>query len=357
MLVVPELVIDETLNKWREKTEEEVEKLRVTKKALEAYGLEVQPPSPAEVEARIAKVEEDFRGALSGTNCLVPSYPQASHADVVKRALARDQPFDSRGKDGYRDSLLWETVLELATNHEVLLVSDDRRAFAGTDKEKLSPALDKEACERIGRAGAVTLLTSVSAAAAIFAAENDEVRRRVGRLLELASFRTVFREHLETTVEFQELSRPETDLLIEGVGIEMASISELVNLGRTEIVSANAVDDDLGLVELSVDSSLALSFFTSAEEARKLSGRADVLPVQGDWDDFWPLERSNPHLATYRFALLRVSVAIRLDAGAIDRMELIDVRLMEEDDFADAPTAFDPLEAEFEDPRRIDGSD
>jgi hypothetical protein len=30
---------------------------------------------------------------------------------------------------------------------------------------------------------------------------------------------------------------------------------------------------------------------------------------------------------------------------------------MEEDNFADAPTALDPLEAEFEDPRRIDEPD
>jgi hypothetical protein len=36
-----------------------------------------------------------------------------SHDAVVERALERRQPFDTAGHNGYRDALLWETVLEL----------------------------------------------------------------------------------------------------------------------------------------------------------------------------------------------------------------------------------------------------
>jgi hypothetical protein len=192
----------------------------------------------------------------------------------------------------------------------------------------------------------VTLYTDPTNAVERFASEDDGVLQRVERLLEIASFRTIFREQLEATVEFQELKPDETAALIEDAQIGLASISELVNLGRTEVDSAYAVGDDLGLVELSVVTSVGISFFTSVNQARKLRRRHDVMPVQGEWDELRPLPGGQAHLSTYRYAELAISAAIRLEAGAIDRMELIETRLIDEAQYAPAPPA---LEVEGED--------
>ena len=54
-------------------------------------------------------------------------YPITPHETLVKRATSRKRPFDENGS-GYRDALIWETVLELAAqvDETVVLVSNDK---------------------------------------------------------------------------------------------------------------------------------------------------------------------------------------------------------------------------------------
>ena len=74
---------------------------------------------------------ESFQGRLleqlMAANSVVLDYPVTSHEDLVKRATTRRRPFDEKGS-GYRDALVWQTVLELATTVEgnIVLVSKDK---------------------------------------------------------------------------------------------------------------------------------------------------------------------------------------------------------------------------------------
>ena len=43
-------------------------------------------------------------------NTQSPDYADISHADIVTRDLKRRKPFQQNGK-GYRDTLLWETIV------------------------------------------------------------------------------------------------------------------------------------------------------------------------------------------------------------------------------------------------------
>lgn len=65
--------------------------------------------------------------------------PTTAHEELVRRAVNRVAPFDKDG-DGYRDALIWATVVDLAqSSGRVALVSADR-AFAGPDGQ-LAPEL------------------------------------------------------------------------------------------------------------------------------------------------------------------------------------------------------------------------
>lgn len=78
----------------------------------------------------------------------VLDWPSVSHADLVARAVNRTPPFDGKGS-GYRDSLVWQNVLELAREGEdVALVSADG-VFAGSDGA-LAPGLAAEIAELRG---------------------------------------------------------------------------------------------------------------------------------------------------------------------------------------------------------------
>ena len=62
----------------------------------------------------------------------VLAWPEVPHVDLVKRAVTRTPPFNANG-GGYRDSLIWADVLELArSGRDVVLVSSDG-IFAGPD--------------------------------------------------------------------------------------------------------------------------------------------------------------------------------------------------------------------------------
>lgn len=89
----------------------------------------------------------NYRGYLterldSELGITVLDWPSVAHADLVARAVTRNPPFNEKGS-GYRDSLIWANVLELASKGtDVALVSADG-IFAGPDNA-LAPVLASE---------------------------------------------------------------------------------------------------------------------------------------------------------------------------------------------------------------------
>lgn len=79
---------------------------------------------------------EDFRAYLEDRldevlGFYVLPWPSSTHQDLVARAVQRIPPFDEKG-GGYRDSLVWANVMELAkAGHNVLLASADRASSNG----------------------------------------------------------------------------------------------------------------------------------------------------------------------------------------------------------------------------------
>jgi len=78
----------------------------------------------------------------------VMEWPRVSHRELVARAVNRTAPFDQKGS-GYRDSLVWADVVELAqSGHDIALASEDR-IFAGQGG-MLAPQLKAEIADATG---------------------------------------------------------------------------------------------------------------------------------------------------------------------------------------------------------------
>jgi hypothetical protein len=74
--------------------------------------------------------------------------PNPDHATLVKRAIERVPPFNEKGS-GYRDSLIWENVKELAAaGNDVAFVTWDK-VFAGSGSE-LADSLKAEVAPLVG---------------------------------------------------------------------------------------------------------------------------------------------------------------------------------------------------------------
>lgn len=149
-VVIPEIVYDEVRNKHRERRRSA---LADVNKKIDEYNDLI--PGKAKVED-VKTIEEEMKGYddfLTGfmfeMGTYPPeSYPDISHKDVVARALARKKPFKADGKDGYRDFLLWCTVLDLLkkyTMEEIHFISENTADFADSgDRFKLHEQLTND---------------------------------------------------------------------------------------------------------------------------------------------------------------------------------------------------------------------
>lgn len=150
----------------------------------------------ADAAAELLKSASDASGtrladqlAQLGVEVIDP--PDVPHMDLVERAARRRKPCDTNG-DGYRDTLIWLTVLELAkgTDGVIALVTANTKDFADNDsklEDKLHPHLVEELVA-IDAAGRVRLYRRLDELVIALAAQHSTTEpsdlKEVGRELE-----------------------------------------------------------------------------------------------------------------------------------------------------------------------------
>lgn len=115
-VVIGEVTIREAVNHIRESGEQALGELHRALKALRNLR---QPFTPKILTDLTAETIADnynvfLRRELTRHDVQIAPLPTVSHDTVLQRALDRRKPFDSKGHDGYRDALLWETIREIS---------------------------------------------------------------------------------------------------------------------------------------------------------------------------------------------------------------------------------------------------
>lgn len=154
-LVVPEVVVREAANLWAEKVGEQMRAARSAQLFLLQAGLSADEPFVLRDLKGIRQREElRIREHVTEAGGEVAPLPEAGHDQVIERALRRRQPFDSNGRGGYRDVVLWESLLELdSAQGPVVFLSKDKRAFFedGKSEKGLAHTLREDADRRLGK--------------------------------------------------------------------------------------------------------------------------------------------------------------------------------------------------------------
>ena len=143
-LAIPQIVVEETINHFREQLAERIESASSSHRDIGRMLGE----SSAVVTLKINKTKavEDFRTYLNlqirGLGGAVIPYGKVEISDLVSRSLGRRRPFDTNGQRGFRDAVLWESVLKevipgLQDNEPVALVTRNSKDF-GKEPELFS---------------------------------------------------------------------------------------------------------------------------------------------------------------------------------------------------------------------------
>ena len=121
---VPALVIDEAARKFEEEIAKRQSQTNSALELLETYLRKSLDMTKVALDTQ--EEVRDFRVVLEGFNSVL-DYPDTPHKELAKRAIHRKKPFDNKGS-GYRDSLIWESVVELASAVEgqVVLLTKDK---------------------------------------------------------------------------------------------------------------------------------------------------------------------------------------------------------------------------------------
>lgn len=154
----------------------------------------------AAVDVKTTAFARELRGHLSSLGAEFVAPPAIDHLDLVNRAVAFQKPWDeSERKDGYRDTLNWLTVLDIAESnpaHEVWWISQNSKDFGAGDDEENSTKwhndIDDELMER-GLADRVSWAHDVASLMSVIAEKtapvaDEEKDEFVSKILEKELF-------------------------------------------------------------------------------------------------------------------------------------------------------------------------
>jgi predicted nucleic acid-binding protein len=302
-LAVPELVVLETINLYREEAEAAAESLSDrSEKPLERLGeLKIPAPMPEfDIGALVDVYEKKLRKMLEDVNAEVPDLPGIPESEIVKRALNRRKPF-KKSDAGYRDTLIWHNILALAEQDEVILISENHSDFAENKDEPavLASDLQDDLEEASLPREQVRLLSQVAAFIKEHVPESAQVRQEVQDRLAATDgefyedFEAQLREGLSNyRLSFEipgvlEFGTDEVILPYSG-DEDGAEIDEVGELRELEVTDARVEGDD-GVLEVEGIADVSLSYFIPKWEMGELEHESGpkVFVLDWDWNDHY----------------------------------------------------------------------
>jgi len=185
-LCVPEIAILELVNLYHEELVKTIDALDHTLtdlRKLEPHFIEA-PAVAVNIDESVSRFDSQLRQRFAQARVRVLPIPELPHEQVIKRAVAKQKPFDDKGR-GYRDSLIWEAVLaECAnTNRDVYFITGDKTNFTvqGTSPPTLYPQLKTDLEERAANCDRFRIFPDVASFV------NDVVTHQLRQLDESAS--------------------------------------------------------------------------------------------------------------------------------------------------------------------------
>ena len=161
---VPSVVLDEVFGRF---AKDLPDKVKTAEDGLASLSRRIDRDlgtldSVLDINKEVESYRSWFSSRLAEGGVVVPEYPNASHRDVTDRAIYRRKPFRDNGV-GYRDTLIWLTVLELADQVEgdIVLVTNNTHDF-GDGRKGLHGQLQEDLENRGHGKSRVALVTSIT---------------------------------------------------------------------------------------------------------------------------------------------------------------------------------------------------
>jgi hypothetical protein len=276
-LVVPEVVILEAVNVFRERLEQASRLARKAHREFNTLDVEFAADVPDEAAA-VAAYEEKLRRHLDDAGASVPPPPEIDHLELAKRAIAKRKPFDGKGR-GYRDTLIWQHAVEAAGGDEVIFVTANVKDFANDDRVTLATELADD-LEAAGLArDAVRIVESLRLAVREHVEPSVQALTRLRALIDDAAFQDQVQEAVANSLLYRDVDAPDDPDLhtLDVHDVQVDSVQEVRDLVIDEAY------EDGDLIDFNIGGTMLaeLDFYPLKYEIAS----ADVPDVHvSDWD-------------------------------------------------------------------------
>jgi hypothetical protein len=333
-LVMPIVVFLETVNKMRERIETATGKIVNGALSLKKIGVGqgIVPPSHATLTAEFTSGLKD---RIAAVGRFAP-IPDADHGELVARSIRGIKPFRSSGV-GYRDALIWLTVLAEAQDDDVVFVSSNSKDFA--EDGELHPDLKSEValCPH-----EVTLLGSMEEFIARYVPPADRALAKVEQLLTDPTFEAVMgREITGLLADDDKWPYHSSVTLVPGQPAGVLSggpfMTQIDTVDLLDVAVSDAVEfdpeDGIAVLALTVKTEMMLDLlFDKGDAHQLLESGADI--------SFYDFDYNETYAAGQTTVFVRGELRCLFDGEKIDQLELISLDDLAPDD-TDHPAAAD----------------
>jgi hypothetical protein len=335
---VPEVVVQEVVRGYKRETNDLVAKLNSLSlsKLNKLLRLNLPPTSKelkASVEPLIDAYESELRTRLDERRITIVPVPQTGHQMLLTRALENRKPFDGEGKNGYRDALIWHTVLDVCEQAggiaKVVFITENTSDFCVKKTGELLPELQKEVVD--------------SGLPAVVTARDLDATRKYLELVEQLD--------VELAPDGLPVVSPPRELVVEAVKVACSDLSGRDTRtsesderwravpdfsGFRTVIEDEAtlqdVDPDLSTLDWSLDGRdnhgrpMITASITARISLEGMAFKADyygendlsIEVYDGDWNNHYMW------VGTYHTARLLLTVYLAQDSSAFDDAELLE---------------------------------
>lgn len=129
-LHIPEIVIDETVNKYKEFLTLKVHDIeRNLKDLAKIFGIH-RDITKINIDVEVLKYRDFLLDTFKKYNAEIIAYPEISHKKIVERIFDKKLPF-KRSEAGYRDYLIWESIKKLSLwgHDKIMFITNNTHDF------------------------------------------------------------------------------------------------------------------------------------------------------------------------------------------------------------------------------------
>lgn len=321
-LLVPQVVMDEI----RGKAEGEItQRVREISRAQKAINRLVPYPIDA---GDTAALVEGYMGLLHGSldelGARTLPYPTISHDKIVGRIIRAARPFNE-GERGYRDFLIWMTILDYVRTHQdetIVFVSENVRDFALDNRWHPDLLADLERMHIVE--DRVKLVTSREAlkALVLLQGDHDGTPLSVGDLagIDTVSLVNSIEQAYPDWRSETALDEYQYDLDLPDA-FESPVLDAIDDIDEAALVWGTRTDDGVRVLEIAFRGECQISgFMDKSEYWGVYYTDRDVEVMDSDWNDY------SVWVVTHRTCRIRLWITLEPD-DSIRTVEVQEIEL------------------------------